>query len=214
MNMGVHNKKIDYLALESDIDMLLNRYGSADFGTMDIAEMTDELFALMRKYKIGVPKGVSMLPRAMSTIHGTLQTLDPNMNAFGVITEYMSGYSRKHFDIKTEAGKLGKRVFASFQKSLDIPAQVSDTLRILSKGISKLNMDLDMSDNMVGTVNKVVDRLVIAVIAGSLLIGSSIISTTNMLPQLFGIPALGALGFLAAIILVIWIIVSIIRENK
>jgi len=214
MNMGVHNRKIDYLALEYDIDMLLNRYGSADFGTMDIAQMTDELFALMRKYKIGVPKGVSMLPRAMSTIHGTLQTLDPNMNAFGVITEYMSGYSRKHFDLKTEAGKLGKRVYASLQKSLDIPAQVSDTLRILSKGFSKMNMDLDMSDSMVSNVNKVVDRLVLAVIAGALLIGSSIISTTNMLPHLFGIPALGALGFLAAIILVICIVVSIFREQK
>jgi len=214
MNMGVHNTKIDYLSLQDDIETLLGRYGSADFGSMDLAEMTDELFALMRKYKIGVPKGVSMLPRAMSTIHGTLQTLNPNMNAMEVIAEYMSGYSRKHFDLKAELTAIGKRVVNSLQKSLDIPAQVSDTLRLVAKGFSKMNLDLDMSDSMARKVNTLVDRLVLAVIAAALLVGSSIISTTDMKPQILEIPALGALGFLAAIIIVIGIIVSILRKPK
>ena len=87
MNMGIHNKRVDYLELENDIETVMNRYATADFGTLDIVQLTEELFAIMRKYKIGVPKGVSMLPRAMSTIHGTLQTLNPGMNAFKIITD-------------------------------------------------------------------------------------------------------------------------------
>jgi len=213
MNMGVHNAKVDYIELESDIETVMNRYATADFGTLDIVQLTEELFAIMRKYKIGIPKGVSMLPRAMSTIHGTLQTLNPGMNAFEVIAEYMSGYSRKHFNLKEELTSIGKRVVTSIQKSLDIPAQISDALRVLSKGFSKVNLDLNMSDDMTKNVDTLVDRVVLALIASALLIGSSVISTTNMQPQLFGIPALGAVGFLAAIVLVIWVIVSMLKKR-
>jgi len=214
MSMGIHNKKINYLELEDSIETLMNRYATADFGTLDIVQLTEELFAIMRKFKIGIPKGVSMLPRAMSTIHGTLQTLNPGMNAFEVIAEYMSGYTRKHFDIKAELTSIGKRIVTSLQKSLDIPAQISDALRLLSKGFSKVNMELSMSDDMDDKVSKLVNKIVVALIASALLIGSSVISTTDMQPQLFGIPALGALGFLAAIIMVIWILVSIIKKPK
>jgi len=213
MNMGVHNKKVDYIELEGDIETVMNRYATADFGTLDIVQLTEELFAIMRKYKIGIPKGVSMLPRAMSTIHGTLQTLNPGMNAFEVIAEYMSGYSRKHFNLKEELTSIGKRVVTSIQKSLDIPAQISDALRVLSKGFSKVNLDLNMSDQMTKNIDTLVDRVVLALIASALLIGSSVISTTNMHPQLFGIPALGAVGFLAAIVLVIWVIVSMVKKK-
>ena len=213
MNMGIHTAKIDYIELENNIETIMNRYATADFGTLDIVQITEDLFAVMRKFKIGIPKGVSMLPRAMSTIHGTLQTLNPGMNAFEIIAEYMSGYSRKHFNLKAELTSIGKRVVASLQKSLDIPAQISDTLRLLSKGFSKVNMELNMSDEMDNRVSKLVDRVVLALIASALLIGSSVISTTNMRPHLFGIPALGAVGFIAAIALVIWIIVSILKKK-
>jgi len=214
LKLGVHNAKIDYLELEDSIETVMDKYASIDFATLDIIRLTEELFAVMRKFKIGIPKGVSMLPRAMSTIHGTLLTLSPNMNVFGMIAEYMSGYSRKHFNLKAELASIGKKVVTSIQKSLDIPAQVSDTLKILSKGFSKVNMELSMSDDMADKVGKLVNQVVLALIAGALLVGSSVISTTYMQPQLLGIPALGAVGFFAAIVLVIWILVSIIRKPK
>jgi len=214
MNMGIHSSKIDYLSLEDDIETVMNRYATADFGTMDIVQLTEELFAIMRKYKIGVPKGVSMLPRAMSTIHGTLQTINPGMNAFEVISEYISGYSKKHFDLKAELTSIGKRVVSSLQKSLDIPGQISDVLRILSKGFSKVNMELSMSDDMSTKIDALVNKVVLALIAAALLIGSSVVSTTNMRPQILGIPALGALGFLSAFILVAWILATILKKRK
>ena len=214
MNMGIHSTRINYLDLEDAIETVMNRYATADFGTLDIVQLTEELFAIMRRFKIGVPKGVSMLPRAMSTIHGTLQTLYPGMNAFEVIAEYMSGYTRKHFDLKAELTSIGKRVVNSIQKSLDIPAQISDALRVLSKGFSKVNMELSMSNEMDTKIGTLVDKVVLALIASALLIGSSVISTTDMQPRLFGIPAFGALGFLAAILLVIWILVGIIKKPK
>jgi len=45
------------------------------------------------------------------------------------------------------------------------------------------------------------NKLILAVICVGLLVGSSLICTTDMAGKLFGIPALGAVGFFIAMVL-------------
>ena len=48
----------------------------------------------------------------------------------------------------------------------------------------------------------------------ALLISSSIICTTDMMPKLFGIPAIGALGYLLAFIIVLYVFIKHIFSKK
>ena len=60
-------------------------------------------------------------------------------------------------------------------------------------------------------------RRVALVLAGSgaraLLLGSSIICTTNMTPQIMEIPILGVLGYLVAVFLSIRLMINIFKEK-
>lgn len=53
-----------------------------------------------------------------------------------------------------------------------------------------------------------------AIICTGLLVGSSLICTTDMAVKLLGIPALGAVGFIIAIIIGGILIFDILRKNK
>ena len=59
-----------------------------------------------------------------------------------------------------------------------------------------------------------VGRLTMAIITGPIIIGSSMIITTGIGPFLFGLPALGVIGYLLSVILGLWLIVTIIRTRK
>ncbi len=48
----------------------------------------------------------------------------------------------------------------------------------------------------------------------ALLISSSIICTTNMQPQIFGIPTLGAIGYMIAFVIVIYVFFKHIFSKK
>ena len=57
------------------------------------------------------------------------------------------------------------------------------------------------------------NRLIFGIIDGALLIGSSMLCTTDMNPKVMGIPALGAVGFFIAFLLAGGLLVHIFKKR-
>lgn len=57
------------------------------------------------------------------------------------------------------------------------------------------------------------NKLILAVICVGLLVGSSLICTTDMAGKLFGIPDLGAVGFFIAMVLGLILIYQILKKK-
>ena len=87
------------------------------------------------------------------------------------------------------------------RKSVQIPEQLADLLNMTMGGQTKLNIDLTGSEEPVQRLDKMINKLIISLLCAALLIASSTICTTNMQPQIGGIPLLGILGYLIAFIL-------------
>jgi ubiquinone biosynthesis protein len=65
----------------------------------------------------------------------------------------------------------------------------------------------------VNEFNRMIDKLILGLVTGSLLIASSIIVQTGKGPQFMGYPLVGIIGFFAAGFLVLWITVDIFRRK-
>ena len=87
------------------------------------------------------------------------------------------------------------------RKSVQIPEQLADLLKMTMSGQAKLNIDLTGSEEPVQRLDKMINKLIIALLCAALLIASSTLCTTDMQPQLGGIPIIGLLGYLIAFIL-------------
>ena len=81
-----------------------------------------------------------------------------------------------------------------------------------AKGQMKVNMDVTGAEEPTRQLDHMVDKLIICLISSSLLIGSSLISTTNMIPKVWGIPLFGIFGFFASTALGCWLIFGIIKR--
>jgi ubiquinone biosynthesis protein len=57
------------------------------------------------------------------------------------------------------------------------------------------------------------NRITLGVIIGSLIVGSSLIITTNISPYLFGYPALGMVGYLLSAVLGLYVVWDIFRHG-
>ena len=82
------------------------------------------------------------------------------------------------------------------------------------KGQTKLNLELTGSEEPLGNIDRMVNRIIVCIITAALLISSSTICTTDMNPKMLGIPLLGALGYIAALILGGWLLFHILRKKK
>ena len=78
---------------------------------------------------------------------------------------------------------------------------------MLDRGQLKVSMDMDLPRDIKGAIYQVASLLALSLISAGLFVGSSIVCTTPMQPQIFGVPLLGALGYLGAFVLGVYVIV-------
>lgn len=211
--MGECHGKIDHIKLYSDIEDLFAKYSTMDLGGMDLSEVMEDALNAAKAHQISMPAGISMLARGCATIEGLLAEISPETNMLEITAARASETIFTKTDFKKEISDIAKASLGSSRKALDVPGLAADLLRMINKGQSKVNIQMNASDDFEKAANRIADKLIGGILVAALLVGSSLICTTAMQPRLLGIPALGVVGYLAAVILAVWLYVNA-RNDK
>jgi ubiquinone biosynthesis protein len=214
LTLGNHKGRINHARLYSDIDDMLSKYGDMSLGEMDLGNIIEEFLFLANSHGISLPRGMSILSRGIITIEGVLSKLSPETNVIQVMANRMSAEMINDIDWTQEIKKMGNTLYGSARKAIDIPAQISDLLKSTTKGHTKVNIELMGSEEPLAAIDKMVNRLIICIITAALLIGSSLICTSDMSIKFVGIPLLGMLGYAVAVFLSGWIIWDIKKKKS
>lgn len=214
LTIGVCTAPVDHIKLYSDIDDFLTRYGKMDLGGMNLGQIVEELMNLAREHHISLPKGMSMLSRGILTLEGVLATLSPEINLLQIMANRMSADYLRDFDWKKEMTGSGRRLYESAHKAVDIPAQVSDLLRMGIKGQTKLNVEWTGSTQPLAKIDGMVNKIVKCILAAAFWIGSSLLCSADIRPAVLGIPWIALLGFTAALIFLSWLLWDMRRKKR
>lgn len=214
MALGEFKERPDQSRLYSDIGNLLTKYGTVDIGKIDLAKIMEDLMEVMKENQIAMPHGLTMLARGMTHMEGVIADISPEINMVEVAANRMAGHLFRNGSWKKELKNSGKSIYHSFHKALDIPALTADILRGFMKGQNRINLDLHATEDLNDMLMRLVKKLVLGFLVTALLISSSIICTTDMKPRIWGIPALGAFGYLLALGITIWIFLSHLHSRK
>ena len=214
MALGEFQGRPDQSELYRDIGDLLSKYGTTDMGNIDLADVIQDLMEVMKKNKIRMPHGLTMLARGLTHMEGVLADLAPEINMVDIAAARMAGNFYLGKDFKKSLKKNARSMYRSLHKALDIPALTADILHGFLKGQNRINLDLHAADDLNEMLSRIVKRLVMGFLAMALLISSSIICTTDMKPKIWGIPALGAFGYILALGMALFIFLSHIHIKK
>lgn len=212
--IGEFKEKPDQRKLYEDIEGLLMKYGNVDMGKINVAAVMTDLMDVMKDNKIKMPHGLTMLARGLTHMEGLLADIAPDINMVEIATAHMSGEFFRRFDLKKELKSSGRSVAKSFRKALDIPSMVSDLMKEFMQGQTKVNLDLQASDDLAQLLRRLVRNIVMGLWVMALLISSSIICTTDMTPKILGIPALGFFGYMMAFLIVLYVFIKHVLSRK
>ena len=115
---------------------------------------------------------------------------------------------RKNHQLFKTIKQDAQSLVASTEKAMEIPGLASDLIKNTLRGQTRLNLDLEGSKPLMEDFNRIMNNLIVCIITAALLVASSLICTTNMQPQILGIPALGFVGYVLALGLGIYLIVK------
>ena len=204
--LGVPRGHINHTALYQDIDALMAQYSTLDFRDLRMGVLTRQIMNILRVHHIACPQGLSMFARGLLTIEGVMRLVCPKVSFVEIFAKSLQLNYKKNFDWRDELSKAKRESYLLMRKSMALPEQISDILKMTMSGQTKVNLDLTGSEEPLRHVDKMVNRVIVAVLCAALLLGSSTICTTNMTPKIMEIPLLGFVGYLIAFVLSIRLI--------
>lgn len=214
LGMGTIRGKLDHTKLYEDIENMLARYGDLDLGELRLGQIMEEMKIILDYHQIYIPEGITMLGRGVITIEGVLAVCCPQVNFVQIMANHVSGMIWKDIDLRQELMSAALSLYGSAKNSLTIPEQMSNILKMAMRGQAKINVNLANADEPARLADNMVDKLIMSIICAAVIIGASLVSTTDLTPRVLGIPLIAFVGYIIATLIAGWLISKIMRKRK
>ena len=198
LDLGDIHGTPDRNKLYNEIKGFLDQYGSVSFGSLDIAAALQTLMDIMKENGIGLPHGMTMLCRGLAHMQGVLATISPDINMLDIATSRITDDFIENMDVKSELVKYGRALYRAADRGIEIPALANQVMKEYLAGQSRVTITLSSTPKVDELIYSSIRNVVIGLGVAALLIASSVMCTTQMEPRLFGIPLLGAIGYIIA----------------
>lgn len=212
--LGMPRGKVDHIQLYDDVSALMAQYGDLDFEHLKAGEVARKILMVLKSNNIAIPHGFSMFARGVMIMEGVMTRCCPQVNFSEIFAKGLRVSMEKDFSWLAELNKFKRDSYMLMKKSMQLPEQIFDILKMTLSGQTKVNLDLTGSQEPLQKLDSMINKMIMAIISAALLLGSSTICTTQMEPKIMEIPLLGVLGYLAAMVLCSKLLWSIIKTDR
>jgi ubiquinone biosynthesis protein len=96
----------------------------------------------------------------------------------------------------------------------EFPKDLLDLAGLLRQHKLSLQLKHDGLEKVLATHDQISNRISFAIIIAALIVGSALIVISKTPPLFYGISLIGIIGFLAAALMGIWLLVAILRSGR
>jgi len=204
----------DEAGLLNEIDFLLDTYYAADLKDIQLTELLEKFRGIVLKYRLQIPADFFLLIKAISSMESNVRLLYPEIPLF----DYLKPYARKLIMMKMNPFRRLKSLYLTlfdFGELLhDFPGDARKIIQKLKHGSLKVEIEHKGLSELRVSLEEISNRISLSILIAAMIIGSSLIVNAKIPPFVNGIPILGLIGFVMAVLLAIWLIISIVRSGK
>ncbi len=206
---GNNNRK----ALRHEIFYLFDKYYHRPLNRIHIGIALRELLGLALKYRFKFPRELSLIARCIYLLESTVSKLTPDRNLLELSRPYGTKLLRDQLGWRyiSKTGLTFIQDWLFF--SLELPEHLKNLFRLTENGELKLILEHQNFDSFIAKMNLIGNRLSFSLIIAAIIVGSSLIAQQTKL-ALFGSFPIAEAGFIVAVLMGVWLLVSIIRSGK
>lgn len=217
LHMGIVPEQVNRLQLRDDIEILQEKYYGVPLSKLSLGEAVNHIFAITLKYKIKMPADFVLVGKALLTMEGIVEKLDPNVSILNVAEPFGQKLVMERMHPKDLAKRLWKNVnnfgeaLSSFPENLKELSSVAKRGRLrLDISISELKPILDNQDRISNQLSFCIILLAFSIIMASIIVSLTIAGQSSLL---WRIPVV-EIGFTIAMLMLFGLLYAIIRSGK
>jgi ubiquinone biosynthesis protein len=198
--------------LERDMGEFFDQFLYLTLKELDVGKMLQRVLEILTRNGLSLKPGLFLMLKALVTAEGLGRSLDPDFQILTHAEPFIEDIQASRFTPK----KIAKDLIDSGAEFFQLLRVIPGELRAVLKNVKEGGIEIEHRglDRTIFELGKISDRLVSAIVLASLIIGSSIVTLSNIPPKWRGIPLIGVAGFLAAAVMGFWLLASILKRGK
>jgi len=191
------------------------RYYGARLSEIDPIQLIREAFALIYRMHLQLPTRFVLLDRAIATLGSVGMELYPDFNVFDVAKPYARELVIERFTPQRVVRRTAGEASNLARMLRELPYQVHDTMEQVRDGQIEVGFRHEGLDALFQHMDRVGNRLVIAIVAGTGVIGSALIGIFGDAgPHILGLHVFSIVGFSISTLLGLWLAWGVIRSGR
>lgn len=201
-------------AIAPDIDAFVDQYHGVPLKRLDLAAMLSDLVAILREHGLALPPDLALMTKAFITLEGLGRQLDPDFDMAGEAAPFIERALFNHASPAALARRAWREINDTLALVSRLPQDLRQLLRAARRGKVQVQVDVPPLKQFGDRLDRAISRLALAIVTAALIVGSAIVMTIEHDTALPGLPSFGLMGFIAAVLGGLWVLMSIWRSGK
>jgi len=213
-NLGSPSGRADLRAMERDVTLALREDFNLAVGRPQIGRAMLKLLFIFGRNGINITRDYSLMAKAVLSIEEVGRTLDPGFDLRAHARPVLAELRKERTGpraLARDTRVLLRSVLTGLQ---ELPGELYRIVRRIEHDDLTIRFRHEGLENLDDALKTASNRITLGVIIGSLIVGSSLIITTQIPPYLFGHSAFGIIGYLLSALLGLYVIYDIVRHGR
>jgi ubiquinone biosynthesis protein len=213
LKLSKTSSDIDISSFKKEAADIISTYFYSSLKNVELRALTEDLLRIMSRYKVAFKEDNYLLLKALVTMEGVGKKLYPEFNAAEEIKPFIKKVYKREFSIFNiikKSHEINLSIVEFFHKT---PNNINEIIDKLKNGELKIEFEHVGLEEFEEITKDSFNKLSLAIIIASILIGSSMLLSFYVPPLIGKISILGLGGFVFAFILGVILIFAIIRQK-
>jgi ubiquinone biosynthesis protein len=181
---------------------------------IQIGRLLPNMLELAAQHRLRIPPEIFLMMKAISTVEGVGLVLDPDFDMIAHSEPFIKQVKLSRFSPKRLSNDSVSIVSQYMDFVQEFPKDPLEITRTIRQKKFTFMLELKSMESMLHTHDQISNRISFSIIIAALIIGSALIVISKTPPLFYGISLIGIIGFLAAALMGIWLLVAIIKKGR
>jgi len=203
--------EVDISSFKKEMADIISTYFYSSLKEVELKNLIDDMLKVMSRYRIYFKEDNYLLAKALVTMEGIGKKLYPDFNAAEEIRPFILKIYKKSFSISAIFRRSHEINKAVIDFITHFPTDINEILQKVKNGKLKFEFQHVGLEDFEESMKESFNMLSIAIIIGSILVGSSMLLSSKVPPLIGDISIFGIGGFIFAFILGVFLVINFIK---
>ena len=214
LNFTTWDVEPDIRVLEKDVAEFMGKHLYKPLKNIKISPLINNLIKLVSLHRLRIPPDIILVMKALATVEGVALRLDPEFNLIDQVTPFIRKAKLARLYPQRVATDMIRIATELLHFGQQFPKDLLEIARLIKQQKLSIKMEHQGLKEMLSTHDQISNRISFSIIIASLVVGSALIVISKTPPFIFGISLIGIIGFLAAAVMGVWLLVAILKKGK